>query len=80
MKLYYVDVIYGPNITLIAGPFRSEAIARKYEKAAAEIALAKGIMSPWGEFGVSSVSGGFNEAGPLNDELDIEAGDLINSL
>lgn len=47
MKHYYVYVMYGPNINLIAGPFCSEAIARKYEKAAAELALAKGIMSPW---------------------------------
>lgn len=77
MKLFYVDVVDGPNISLIAGPFRSEAIARKYEKAAAELALAKGIMSPWGDFGVSAVSGGFNEAGPLNAELDIAVGDLL---
>ena len=41
------------------------------------LAVSKGIMSPWGEFGVSSISGGFNEAGPLNGELEIAAGDLL---
>lgn len=76
MQLYYIDVVDGPTISLIAGPFVSEAAGRKYEQAAAELALAKGIMSPWGSFGVSSVDW-YKAPGRLNEELDIAAEDLV---
>ena len=76
MKAYYVDFKDGEEFQFVAGPFRSETAARKYEKLAAEVAMREIALLQFLEFGVVAIEG---ERGPgvFNDRLDIDPGDLL---
>jgi hypothetical protein len=76
MKAFYVDLFRSKSqIALLAGPFPSEAVARKYERAAFEEARK---VDPWVDFdshGVISITD-FDKPGRLNDRLEIDPADL----
>jgi hypothetical protein len=80
MKGFYVDLVRAARIALLAGPFASEELARKYERPATVLAME---LDPWAAFdsyGVVSLDKPDNEPlppGKLNDRLDIEPGDLM---
>lgn len=78
MKAFYVDIVRGKKIGLLAGPFRSEKVARKYERAATNKAIE---LDPWAHFdsfGVMSLDApDYRPAGRLNDLIDIAAADLM---
>jgi hypothetical protein len=79
MKGFYVDLRRGAKFALLAGPFASEELARKYEREA--VALAQ-RLDPWAAFdpfGVMSIDTKRDKLplGKLNDQLAIEPGDLM---
>jgi len=76
VKAYYIDFKDGDEFQLIAGPFRSEAAARKYEGRAAEIAMKKITLLQFLQYGVVAIEGEY-EPGPFNGMLDIDLGDLL---
>lgn len=76
MKAFYVDLVRGSKIALIAGPFPDEPTARKYERAAAKLAM---DLDPWAAFdahGVVSITE-HRKPGVLNDRLAIDPADLL---
>lgn len=75
MKTYYVDFKDGDDFQLIAGPFRSEEAARKYEKVAAEVAMKTIVLLQFLQYGVVSIEDEY-ELGFFNDKLDIDPVDL----
>lgn len=79
MKGFYVDLKRGAKFALLAGPFRDEATARKYERATVAKAHA---LDPWAQFdpfGVMSIDTKTDKLplGKLNSQLEIEPGDLM---
>lgn len=75
MKAFYVDLLRGTRFALLAGPFPSEAVARKYEAEAYREACK---VDPWADFdshGVISIKD-FDKPGRLNDRLEIDPADL----
>lgn len=79
MKGFYVDLKRGAKFALLAGPFPDEATARKYERAAVDLAMS---LDPWAHFdpfGVMSIDTKTDTLplGKLNDRLDIEPDDLM---
>jgi hypothetical protein len=79
MKAFYVDLVRGSKFALLAGPFPSEAIARKYEKAAVAKAHE---LDPWAwfdPFGVMSLDSAdeYRPAGKLNHLIEIDPADLL---
>ena len=77
MRAFYVDLVRGSALDLIAGPFASEEVARKHERAAVRKQVE---LDPWDrfdDFGVTAISGGFRQAGRLNDQIAIERHDLL---
>ncbi|QGN55507.1 hypothetical protein [Novosphingobium sp. Gsoil 351] len=78
MRAFYVDLVRGAWLDFIAGPFGSEEIARKYQQAAVGKQVELDPWAPFDDFGVSAVSGGFCQPGRLNDQIEIDPGDLLN--
>ena len=74
-KAYYVDLNQRGQFTLLAGPFTSEEIARKYEIAAFEAACADDRSAAFQSFGVISITD-YCEPGSLNHKLQIHPADL----
>lgn len=78
MKAFYVDIVRGKRIGLLAGPFPSEEIARKYENAAV---LKAADVDPWSWFdphGVISLDApDYRPAGKLNHLIEIDPADLM---
>lgn len=79
MKAFYVDLVRGKQFALLAGPFPSEEVARKYEKAAVAKAHE---LDPWAwfdPFGVMSLDAadGYRPAGKLNQLIEIDPADLM---
>lgn len=89
MKAFYVDLMRGKRVALLAGPFRAgppdqpDAVARKYERAA--VAKANEV-DPWSHFdpyGVVAVDsdklppGAKFPPGKLNHLIEIDAADLL---
>lgn len=75
MRGFYADIVRGSRFSLLAGPFPSEAIARKYENAAYAAACE---ADPWASFdahGVVSVKD-YDKPGILNDRIEIDPADL----
>lgn len=83
MKGFYVDLVRGKRVAFLAGPFPSEEIARKYERAAVNKAME---LDPWAHFdpfGVVAVDtdkvpelrGLF--AGRINHLIEIDPADLL---
>ena len=78
MKVYYVDRVRGADIALLAGPFASEAIARKYELAAMHATFARDDRSQFDSFGVVGIEDFEKiETGQLNAVLEIDPADLL---
>lgn len=77
-KGFYVDLMRGPQIALLAGPFVSEPVARKYERAAVQKA---NEVDPWSHFdpyGVVAVSIDVHaKPGKLNHLLELDPADLL---
>lgn len=77
MKAFYVDLVRAGKIALLAGPFPSEAIARKYERVAVNKAL---DVDPWAAFdphGVMSLDADVRPAGRINHLIEIDPADLL---
>lgn len=79
MKGFYVDLVRASRIALLAGPFASEELARKYEVPAVKLAME---LDPWAAFDVFGVVSIDNSERPLpqgklNAQLAIEPGDLL---
>lgn len=78
MKGFYVDLKRGAKFALLAGPFASEELARKYEKPAVMLAQELDPWAAFDPFGVVSIeSQAPLPMGKLNDKLDIEPADLL---
>lgn len=77
MKLFYVDLVRGDRIGLIAGPFASEAIARKYEKAAFRAAEEIDPFVAFDRFGVIAIPAKeYGKPGKVNHLIEIDPADL----
>lgn len=78
MKAFYVDLVRGQQIALLAGPFPNEQIARKYERAAVDKAME---LDPWAHFdpfGVVAVDPAvFKKPGKVNHLIEIDPADLL---
>lgn len=78
MKAFYVDLVRSrTQVALLAGPFPSEEIARKYERVAVEKAME---IDPWAHFdlhGVMSLDAAVRPAGRLNHLIEIDPADLM---
>lgn len=78
MKAFYVDLVRSRSqIALLAGPFPSEKVARKYERAAVEKARE---IDPWVDFdlhGVMSLDADVRPAGRINHLIEIDPADLL---
>lgn len=78
MKGFYVDLVRGKRVALLAGPFVSEPVARKYESAA--VAKAN-ELDPWSHFDPFGVVGVpaevFNQPGKVNHLIEIDPADLM---
>lgn len=78
MKAFYVDLIRGKQVGLLAGPFPSEKIARKYEREAFRKACE---VDPWAAFdryGVMSLDApDYRPAGRINHLIEIDPADLL---
>jgi hypothetical protein len=84
MKGFYVDLRRGAKFALLAGPFASEELARKYERPAVQLAQKLDPWAAFDPFGVMSIDQAKLPGkerklplGKLNDRLDIEPGDLM---
>lgn len=79
MKLFYVDLMRGPKIALLAGPFPSEEVARKYERAAYDAAY---NLDPWVAFdayGVVAMEPAiYSKPGKVNHLIEIDPADLVD--
>lgn len=77
MKAFYVDIVRAKKIGLLAGPFPSEAIARKYERAATNKAMDVDHWAAFDSFGVISLDApDYRPAGRINHLIDIDPADL----
>ena|SRR5438270_12625621 len=76
MKAYYVDQIRGPQLTLLAGPFANERTAKRYEAAAAKLAMGRDHRAQFDSFGVLSITD-MNCRGLLNSWLRVDTAELI---
>lgn len=79
MKGFYVDIVRASRIGLLAGPFASEELARKYERTAMNKAM---DLDPWAAFDLFGVVALDDKERPLpkgklNDLIAIEPGDLM---
>jgi hypothetical protein len=78
MKAFYVDIVRDKKIGLLAGPFRSEKVARKYERAAINKAM---DVDPWAgfdSFGVISLDApDYRPPGRINHLIEIDPADLM---
>ncbi len=77
VKRFYVDLVRGQKIALLAGPFRAEEVARKYEKAAYNKALDLDCWAAFDLVGVVAIDNGQFKAGILNDRIEIDPADLM---
>lgn len=81
MKGFYVDLRRGEKFALLAGPFASEKLARKYERPAVKLAQELDAFAAFDPFGVMSLdiskAGGKLPLGKLNKQLAIPASDLM---
>jgi hypothetical protein len=79
VKGFYVDLKRGARFALLAGPFATEAIARKYERAAVAKAHELDVWTQFDPFGVMSIDTQTDKLplGRLNDKLEIAPGDLL---
>lgn len=78
MKGFYVDLVREKRVALLAGPFVSEPVARKYERAA--VAKANEV-DPWAAFDPFGVVGVpmdlHSKPGRLNHLIEIDPADLV---
>lgn len=77
MKRFYVDLVRGQKIALLAGPFPNEEIARKYEMQAFRVACELDPFASFDLVGVVAIDDGQFKAGILNHRLEIDPADLI---
>jgi hypothetical protein len=84
VKGYYVDMRRGEKFALLAGPFASEELARKYERPAVRLALELDSRAAFDPFGVMSLDLAKLPKrerklprGKLNDRLEIDPADLM---
>lgn len=77
MKRFYVDLVRGQKIALLAGPFASEEVARKYERDAFRVACELDGFASFDLVGVVAIDNGKFKAGILNARLEIEPEDLL---
>lgn len=84
MKGFYVDLVRGKRVALLAGPFPSEEVARKYERAAVQKAHEIDQWAWFDPFGVMSIDlakfpefKGKLPVGKLNDQIEIDPVDLL---
>lgn len=78
MKAFYVDIVRAQKIGLLAGPFPSEAVARKYERAAMNKAMDADPWAAFDSFGVMSLDApDYRPAGKLNALIEIDPADLL---
>lgn len=78
MQGFYVDLVRGKRVALLAGPFVSEPVARKYERAAV---LKAEEVDPWAAFDLRGVVGVdlalHSKPGKLNHLIEIDPADLV---
>lgn len=77
MKVFYVDRVRGADIALLAGPFQSEDIARKYELAAMAVSFGLSDRSQFDRYGVVAIDPEGLAPGQYNDLLDVDPADLV---
>ena len=77
MKRFYIDAVEADGIKFLVGPFPNESMARKREIEVVEFAMNNGHMSPFSDFGVCSIGGGYAAPGKLNRFFEFAAGELI---
>lgn len=78
MKAFYVDIVRVQKIGLLAGPFPSEEIARKYERAAMNKAMDTDPWAAFDSYGVMSLKAeDYRPAGRLNHLIEIDPADLM---
>jgi hypothetical protein len=78
MKAFYVDIVRAKKIGLLAGPFPSEEIARKYERAATNKAIEIDTWAHFDSFGVMSLDApDYRPAGRINHLIEIDPADLM---
>lgn len=78
MKAFYVDIIRAEKIGLLAGPFPSEEVARKYERAATAKAMDVDPWAAFDSFGVVSLDApDYRPAGRINHLIEIDPADLL---
>jgi hypothetical protein len=86
MKGFYVDMRRGEKFALLAGPFASEELARKYERPAVKLAIELDNWASFDPFGVMSLDLAQLPKrkrklprGKLNDRLEIDPQDLMEA-
>lgn len=78
MKAFYVDIVRAKKIGLLAGPFPSEEVARKYERAAMQMAMEVDPWAAFDSFGVMSLDApDYRPAGRINHMIEIDPADLM---
>lgn len=78
MKAFYVDIVRAKKIGLLAGPFPSEEVARKYERAAMRKAMEVDPWAAFDSFGVISLDApDYRPAGRINHMIEIDPADLM---
>lgn len=83
MKGFYVDLVRAGKVALLAGPFPSEPVARKYERAAFQMACEVDTWASFDSHGVIAIDlARFPELpalpiGKLNDRIEIDPADLM---
>ena len=82
MKAFYVDLKRGSRLALLAGPFRDEPTARKYERRAVEKAMEIDPFTHFDLHGVISLEGEDTDKltpGKINHMIDIDPADMLVS-
>jgi hypothetical protein len=79
MKGFYANLIRGKKVALLAGPFRDEPTARKYLRAAANMAHQLDHWAWFDAHGTMMLERDELPIGKLNDRLDIDPADLIQT-
>jgi hypothetical protein len=75
MKSFYVDLVRGAKVALLAGPFESEAEAREWVRPAVALANELDPRSHFDPFGVVGIDD-YAKPGVLNARLAIPAEQL----
>lgn len=75
MRAFYADLVRGSRFSLLAGPFPSEAVARKYEHAAFKAACEIDRKAVFDSYGVVSIKD-YDKPGLLNERIKIDPADL----